>query len=190
MNYLKSSKELKEFISSHTDGDTFYYCDQKYLICGKSFWERKNLRSFSEREPVSLNFLLTTLIVKELKTELAVCGILQYGNRIVSVKRKDANLFGLIGGKVDKGETLEEALLRETKEETGFSVSIDYNHYPYFEEDNGYLVLCYKLILNNKDHTDIKENEKPFLYLLTPEQLKIYSPFQEYNEKAFKWFNI
>ena len=187
MNYLKSSQELKNFISLHNDGDTFYYSDQKYLVCGKKYWERKNLKSFSERPPVSIDFLITTLIVKELDTKVAVCGVLTYANRIVSVKRKDNDLFGLIGGKVDEGETLEEALLRETKEETGFSVSIDYTHYPYIAEDNGYLVLCYKLNLE-KNHINIKEGEHPILYLLTPEQLITYSPFQEYNKKAFKWF--
>lgn len=189
MNYLKSSQELTDFISSSNDGDTFYYCDQKYVICGKSTWERKNLRPFSERTSVSIDFLTTTLIVKELNTKLAVCGILTYANRIVSVKRKDNDLFGLIGGKVDEGETLEEALLRETKEETGFSVIIDHSYYPYIAEDNGYLVLCYKLTLS-KNHTNIKEGEQPFLYLLTPEQLLSHSPFSDYNQKAFKWFHL
>lgn len=192
MNYLKSTQELKDFMNSCNDGDTFYYCDQKYLVFGKKAWEYKNIIPFSSRPGNSdVEYLKITLIIKEVKTNIAVCGILQYANRIVSVKRKDSELFGLIGGKVDENETLEEALIRETKEETGFNVSIDYSTYPYIAEENdGYLVLCYKLKLNNTGHTKIKEDEKPFLYLLTPEQLKTYSPFQEYNEKAFKWFSI
>jgi len=39
------------------------------------------------------------------------------------VSRKDDHTdFGLVGGKVDKGETFEEAAIRETKEETGLDI--------------------------------------------------------------------
>jgi len=42
---------------------------------------------------------------------------------ICLVSRKDDhNNFGLVGGKVDEGETYEEAAIRETKEETGLTI--------------------------------------------------------------------
>lgn len=44
--------------------------------------------------------------------------------QILAVSRKDnKNDFGLPGGKVDNGETDEEAIVRETKEETGFELT-------------------------------------------------------------------
>lgn len=119
----------------------------------------------------------------------AVCGILEIGNRIVSVKRKDHNSFGLIGGKVDEGETPIEAIKRETLEETGFDVGIDFNTEVFKKEDNGFLVTCFKLRLWT-EHTQIKEGEEPFLYLLTPQQLITHSLFSDYNKEAFKHYKI
>lgn len=50
--------------------------------------------------------------------------IIEVGNEIVLVSRKyDKNNFGFVGGKVDEGETTYEAMVRETYEETGISVS-------------------------------------------------------------------
>ena len=57
---------------------------------------------------------------------------------ILAVSRKDNfNDFGLPGGRVDDGETDVEAIIRETKEETGLDV---YNVRPYFiREDDNYI---------------------------------------------------
>jgi 8-oxo-dGTP pyrophosphatase MutT (NUDIX family) len=54
----------------------------------------------------------------------AVCALIfREEYKILAVSRKDdPTAFGLIGGKVDEGETPEEALIRETKEETGLDV--------------------------------------------------------------------
>lgn len=55
----------------------------------------------------------------------AVCALIFRDDfKILAVSRKDdPTAFGLIGGKVDDGETPEEALIRETKEETGLDVT-------------------------------------------------------------------
>lgn len=54
----------------------------------------------------------------------AVCAlIITKNHKIIGVSRKDnPTQFGLVGGKVDDGETPEEALIRETKEETGLDI--------------------------------------------------------------------
>ena len=54
----------------------------------------------------------------------AVCALIytKSGN-VIGVSRKDnPTAFGLIGGKVDEGETPEQALVRETFEETGLTI--------------------------------------------------------------------
>ena len=54
----------------------------------------------------------------------AVCVILKNEvGKILAVSRKDNHeLFGLVGGKVDEGETIEEAIIREAKEETNLDI--------------------------------------------------------------------
>lgn len=47
-------------------------------------------------------------------------------HNILLVKRKDFPLWDLPGGRQEMGETLEECVLREVKEETGCDVEIDY----------------------------------------------------------------
>lgn len=49
--------------------------------------------------------------------------ILNENGEVLAVSRKhDHNDFGLVGGKVDKGETPIQAIMRETKEETGLFI--------------------------------------------------------------------
>lgn len=52
---------------------------------------------------------------------------IEHGQRILLLHRQEmksqGNRWGIPGGKVDKGETPLEAVLRETKEETGYEFS-------------------------------------------------------------------
>lgn len=53
----------------------------------------------------------------------AVCAlIIRNGNALCVSRKDDHNDFGMPGGKVDKGETLIDAIEREVLEETGYSV--------------------------------------------------------------------
>ena len=190
MKFLKTSNQLKEYILSAKDGDIFYVYDMKYQVVGKQAWINSKGSLDKHLALYSINQLVRDNIVEPRESTLAVCGILQIGNRFVSVKRKNEETFGFIGGKVEKNETTFEALIRETKEETGFEVTYDLQDSFYVDEDSqGNLVYCYKLkLLNN--HVDVKEGEEPLLYLLTKEQLIELSPFGLYNKNAFNFFKL
>ena len=57
--------------------------------------------------------------------QVRVTGILIEGEKLLLVKQKVANRnWSLPGGRVENGETLEEAMIREMREETGLEVNI------------------------------------------------------------------
>lgn len=57
---------------------------------------------------------------------IRVTGILIEDNKILLVKQKvsDKRNWSLPGGKLEQGETIEQGIIREMKEETGFDVEI------------------------------------------------------------------
>lgn len=58
---------------------------------------------------------------------LAVDAIIMYEGRLVLIKRKNPpykDMFALPGGAVEIGETVEDATIREAKEETGLDIEI------------------------------------------------------------------
>ncbi len=62
-------------------------------------------------------------------------------NTVLAVSRKnDKTKFGIIGGKIDPGETSVEAAAREMKEETGYDVSPEdlISVFKRHKEDDGY----------------------------------------------------
>lgn len=59
---------------------------------------------------------------------LAVDGLVMYEGKLVAIKRRyypHQGLFSLPGGIVEYGETVEEAVVREVKEETGLDVTVE-----------------------------------------------------------------
>ena len=111
----------------------------------------------------------------------AVCALIfcESGN-ILGVSRKDnPEAFGLVGGKVDVGETPEEALIRETKEETGLDVI---NFKKVFERNDDdskcFTYLC-------EVTGNIRTYEKGIVKEVTWEEL-FNGPFGEYNMELYK----
>ncbi len=121
----------------------------------------------------------------------AVCGILPILGFYLSVSRKDdPNKIGFIGGKIDSNETPEQALIRETFEETGLYTEIDNSIAPFIDKDGDYLVHCYKLNLLDKEHGNISEEETGIIRIANKIQLIMSSPYKDYNRRAFEWFNL
>lgn len=62
------------------------------------------------------------LTVKNFNIGVGVSGVVVNKNKILLGKRKDLGTWGLPGGRVEEGETIEESLFREVEEETGIRV--------------------------------------------------------------------
>jgi 8-oxo-dGTP pyrophosphatase MutT (NUDIX family) len=115
----------------------------------------------------------------------AVCALIFRDNgKILGVSRKDdLSQMGLIGGKVDDGETREQALLRETLEETGLRIT----HYKKIFENidgefNTFTYLC-------KVEGEVTTSEKGVVKELTWKEL-FNGPFGEYNKalhESLQW---
>jgi 8-oxo-dGTP pyrophosphatase MutT (NUDIX family) len=113
--------------------------------------------------------------------KLAVCALIfRESGKILGVSRKDnPNAFGLVGGKVDPGETPEEALIRETKEETGLDV-IKYKKI--FERTDGDFK-CFTYLCAVKG--EIGTYEKGVVKEVTWDEL-FNGPFGKYNRELHK----
>lgn len=122
----------------------------------------------------------------------AVCGILIEDGKILSVSRKDDHSqLGLPGGKVDEGETPEQAIIRECLEETGIFVEITSEN-TFESMDGDYHVTCYLLERESEENIDfiVDENETGKVEFVDINKLLSAGPFIEYNKKALKYFGI
>lgn len=135
--------------------------------------------------------LKTNQILRSDPSKVAVCALINCGGMYLAVSRKD-NLedFGLPGGKVDVGENLEQALIREVLEETGYHVSVDINQ-PYYVngEDAGYTVYTFICTLASQPYQPTAEKETGLVRFVTKDQLTKNSTFAFYNSDLFAWLS-
>ena len=107
-------------------------------------------------------------------------------------RRHDATKFGLIGGKVDPGETLIGAAIREVKEETGLTIGgcvyiTDRVEPKDTEAGEDFYSYCYYASWWSGT---LKESDEGHLRWLSIEEItnSPLAAFGDYNRKAFKAF--
>lgn len=118
-----------------------------------------------------------------LKIALAV---IKKDGKILSISRKDNHKdFGLIGGKVDEGETFIQAVIREVKEEVGldgfFPQLIDQRVY------RGNLVSCFVFTeVRGWDKLKLGNTPEGFISFKSEEELKQnFHSYSDYNSDIF-----
>jgi len=93
----------------------------------------------------------------DVKIELSGCIIVNEKKEILVLFRKKHGHYELPGGKVEQGETIEQAALRECKEETGVNLElIRYIGHEDFEIEG-------KSFRSHNFLAKIKGNEKPYV---------------------------
>ena len=122
----------------------------------------------------------------------AVCVLIKVGQGYLAVTRPNSKQWGLVGGKVDPGETTLQAILREVQEEVGLTLDPTLLQEAFTQVCPGevdYLTTTFVYPdMNFSKLGNIKMEAGLFFSLITKESLcdiKL-SPFAGYNRQLFE----
>jgi mutator protein MutT len=112
--------------------------------------------------------------------QAACCLILTNDGHVLAVSRKnDPSAFGLPGGKVDPGETAEQAAARELQEETGLTAT-KLSHVFTHQEDDGFVTHTFACEVEGEINTP----ESGVIRWVKPSVL-FNGPFGSYNKQLW-----
>lgn len=123
-----------------------------------------------------------------MSTNLAACVLIERHGLVLGISRFNNPLqWGLIAGKVDKGETPLAAAKRELEEETGIDVRVSRLHGPIFErKSNRCTSITFRLDPSYAiTSRDFSSSDEGLVAWITWPQL-FAGPFGEYNIELFK----
>lgn len=117
----------------------------------------------------------------------AACIVILDGNKILAThRRNNKDDWGLPGGKLEIGETPEEAIKRELMEETGYyAENVEYIRT--CEDNHGYIVHCFKCNPNNLSF--LNENNEN-LGKWVDKSLVLSGCFSNFNNNLFTYMGI
>ncbi|HLT00173.1 MAG TPA: NUDIX domain-containing protein [Acholeplasma sp.] len=108
---------------------------------------------------------------------VTAAGIIIKDHKILLQKRADLNLWAIHGGALEIGETIEDTLVREIKEEIGIKPT-NYQFYKVFSGEN------FRIEYPNKDIVYLVDN----IFIVTDFEGEIKIDQSEVTE--VKWFNL
>ena len=119
----------------------------------------------------------------ENKIVVVVKGVVLFKNRVLIVKRSESDEIGAgtwenIGGKIEFGEELEDALKREVREEVGLGITVDRLLYAItFKTDQTrqVVILTYKCITDN-DKVELSEEHSQYKWATEEEFRELIFP--------------
>jgi 8-oxo-dGTP pyrophosphatase MutT (NUDIX family) len=122
--------------------------------------------------------------------KLAACVlILAEDGKVLAVSRRDdPTMFGLPGGKVDPGETPEQAAYRELEEETGLKASNLKHVFTRHADDDGFTTFTF----TGKVSGNIASDEEGVIRWVSIDVLcdPKTSPFAPYNQRLFNMIGL
>lgn len=126
-------------------------------------------------------------------TRHAVCFLhMNQKGELLAISRRNQDLWGLPGGKVEEGETLKSALVREVFEETGYVVADPEPVYTAFVPGEVHYI-CTTFIGRIVAQASNAPRSEPFeghVKWKSPSALVRQSPFYQYNRSLFEHLNI
>lgn len=115
--------------------------------------------------------------------------LIQKDGLILVVKRKDSELIGFPGGKLEEDELASFAAIRECFEETGYVVFV-YPPSAYAGvDDRGNVTKIYRAEIVCHSDKEISFEEGGYTWV-KPELLVSHSPWPEYNKSVLEHFGI
>jgi 8-oxo-dGTP pyrophosphatase MutT (NUDIX family) len=117
---------------------------------------------------------------KAVEKPKAVCALITRDGKILGVTRRGTKQqWGLPGGKVDPGESLKEALVREVFEETGVSLSPDGLEIVFTDDDGPYEVSTFRY---SGGVSEPEQGDAGVVGWVTWDEL-LEGPFADYNAR-------